>query len=83
MTGHNHYVMSANFHPTEDLVVSASLDLTVRVWDISGLRKKNLAPGGINIGGGSRDNDADMFGSADVYVKVGTRWATGYGPHPP
>ena len=31
-------------HP-EDLVVSASLDQTVRVWDISGLRKKNVAPG--------------------------------------
>ena len=29
----------------EDLVVSASLDQTVRVWDISGLRKKNVAPG--------------------------------------
>lgn len=36
LTGHNHYVMCAQFHPTEDLVVSASLDQTVRVWDISG-----------------------------------------------
>ena len=26
----NHYVMCAQFHPTEDLVVSASLDQTVR-----------------------------------------------------
>ena len=26
-------------------MVSASLDRTVRVWDISGLRKKNVAPG--------------------------------------
>jgi coatomer protein complex subunit alpha (xenin) len=42
MTGHNHYVMCAQFHPTDDLVVSASLDQTVRVWDISGLRKKNV-----------------------------------------
>jgi FOG: WD40 repeat len=33
MTGHNHYVMCAQFHPKEDLVVSASLDQTVRVWD--------------------------------------------------
>lgn len=31
--------MSAQFHPKEDLVVSASMDQTVRVWDISGLRK--------------------------------------------
>ena len=30
LTGHNHYVMCAQFHPTEDLVVSASLDQTVR-----------------------------------------------------
>lgn len=28
--------MCAQFHPSEDLVVSASLDQTVRVWDISG-----------------------------------------------
>lgn len=33
----------------EDLVVSASLDQTVRVWDISGLRKKSVAPGGDDI----------------------------------
>lgn len=36
--------MCAQFHPKEDLVVSASLDQTVRVWDISGFRKKNVAP---------------------------------------
>ena len=29
----------------EDLVVSSSLDQTVRVWDIGGLRKKSAAPG--------------------------------------
>ena len=45
LTGHNHYVMCAQFHPSEDMVVSASLDQTVRVWDISGLRKKSVAPG--------------------------------------
>ncbi|KAJ9583889.1 hypothetical protein L9F63_021766 [Diploptera punctata] len=44
LTGHTHYVMCAQFHPTDDIVVSASLDQTVRVWDISGLRKKNVAP---------------------------------------
>ena len=44
LTGHNHYVMCASFHVKEDLVVSASLDQTVRVWDISGLRKKTVAP---------------------------------------
>ena len=34
LTGHNHYVMCAQFHPTEDLMASASLDQTVRFWDI-------------------------------------------------
>ena len=28
--------MCAQFHPSEDLIVSASLDQTVRVWDIAG-----------------------------------------------
>ena len=36
LTGHNHYVMCAQFHPTEDLVATASLDQSIRVWDISG-----------------------------------------------
>ena len=47
--GHNHYVMCAGFHVKDDLVVSASLDQTVRVWDISGLRKKSVAPGGDEV----------------------------------
>jgi coatomer subunit alpha len=39
--------MSAQFHPKDDLIVSTSMDQTVRVWDISGLRKgsPNTAPG--------------------------------------
>ena len=39
--------MSALFHPKDDLVVSASMDQTVRVWDISRLRKgsPNSGPG--------------------------------------
>ena len=37
--------MCAAFHPTQDLVVSASLDQTVRVWDITGMRKKRAQPG--------------------------------------
>jgi WD40 repeat protein len=36
LAGHSHFVMCAQFHPSEDLIVSASLDQTVRVWDISG-----------------------------------------------
>ena len=41
LSGHNHYVMCAAFHPSEDLLVSASLDQTVRVWDLSNIRAKN------------------------------------------
>ncbi|XP_026472651.1 coatomer subunit alpha [Ctenocephalides felis] len=83
LTGHNHYVMCAMFHPTEDTLVSASLDQTVRVWDISGLRKKNVAPGP----GGLEDHlknpgATDLFGQADAVVKYvleghdrGVNWA--------
>ncbi|CAD7703860.1 unnamed protein product [Ostreobium quekettii] len=87
LTGHNHYVMCASFHMKEDLVVSASLDQTVRVWDISGLRKKSMAPGG-----GGTDPDmlrlpqqmgADLFGGGDAVVKYvleghdrGVNWAS-------
>ena len=60
--GHNHYVMCAQFHPTDDLVASASLDQTVRIWDISGLRKKNSAPGG----GSSVSSGISRFGSTSV-----------------
>ena len=47
--------MSAQFHPKEDLIVSASMDQTVRVWDISGLRKgspNNSGPGGMSSSSG-------------------------------
>ncbi|KAG0232011.1 hypothetical protein BGW42_008522 [Actinomortierella wolfii] len=85
LTGHNHYVMSAQFHPKEDLIVSASLDQTVRVWDISGLRKKNAAPGTVaydeHVHRASQQ--ADLFGSTDAIVKYvleghdrSVNWAT-------
>lgn len=70
--------MCAQFHPTEDLVASASLDQTVRIWDISGLRKKNTAPGGGmgSSGGISRlgatsvsSAQTELFGQPDVVVK--------------
>lgn len=87
LTGHNHYVMCAQFHSSEDMVVSASLDQTVRVWDISGLRKKNVAPGP----GGLEEHlknpgHTDLFGTSDAIVKHvleghdrGVNWA---GFHP-
>ncbi|CAI9735621.1 coatomer subunit alpha-like isoform X1 [Octopus vulgaris] len=70
LTGHSHYVMCAQFHMSEDMVVSASLDQTVRVWDISGLRKKSVAPGP----GGLEDRlrnpaQTDLFGTTDAIVK--------------
>ena len=77
--------MCAQFHPKDDLVVSASLDQTIRVWDISGLRKKNIAP----AGRAEVDNDQDrqpqpdLFGSSDAIVKHvleghdrGVNWAS-------
>lgn len=72
MTGHNHYVMCAQFHPTEDLIASASLDQSVRIWDISGLRKKHSAPTSISLEdqiARANNNQADMFGNTDAIVK--------------
>lgn len=70
LTGHNHYVMCAQFHPTDDIVVSASLDQTIRVWDISGLRKKNVAPGMGGLEEHLRNpTSTDLFGQADAVVK--------------
>jgi len=79
--------MCASFHLKDDLVVSASLDQTVRVWDICALRKK-VAGNGANAS--MRDNDlkipqmnADLFGGGDAVVKYvleghdrGVNWAS-------
>lgn len=72
MTGHNHYTMCAQFHPKDDLIVSASLDQSVRVWDISGLRKKQSAPTSLTFEdqmARANSNQADMFGNTDAVVK--------------
>ncbi|KAL9058700.1 MAG: hypothetical protein Q9162_001568 [Coniocarpon cinnabarinum] len=72
MTGHNHYTMCAQFHPKEDLVVSASLDQSVRVWDISGLRKKHSASSGMPFEdqmSRTSNQQAEMFGNTDAVVK--------------
>ena len=72
MTGHNHYTMCAQFHPKDDLIVSASLDQSVRVWDISGLRKKHSAPTSMTFEDQMsrvNSNQADMFGNTDAVVK--------------
>jgi coatomer protein complex subunit alpha (xenin) len=69
LTGHSHYVMCAQFHPSEDLIVSASLDQTVRVWDISGLRKKNVAPGPGGMDHLKAPGAPELFGQTDAIVK--------------
>lgn len=71
LTGHNHYVMCAQFHPSEDLVASASLDQTIRIWDISGLRKKTVAPGvgGLDDHIRTSSGGTDLFGTTDAVVK--------------
>lgn len=52
--------------------MSASLDQSVRVWDISGLRKKHSAPTSMSFEdqiARSNQNQADMFGNTDAVVK--------------
>ncbi|KAJ0727667.1 putative transcription factor WD40-like family [Helianthus annuus] len=81
LTGHNHYVMCALFHPKEDLVVSAPLDQTVRVWDIGALKKKTASPAD-DILQLSQMN-TDVFGGVNAVVKYvleghdrGVNWAS-------
>lgn len=52
--------------------MSASLDQSVRVWDISGLRKKHSAPTSMTFEdqmARANSNQADMFGNTDAVVK--------------
>ncbi len=50
-------------------MASASLDQTVRIWDISGLRKKTVAPGVQGIEDRLRSQGTDLFGTSDAVVK--------------
>lgn len=83
LTGHTHYVMCARFHPTEDLVVSASLDQTLRLWDTSGLRERSGGVAGAVGRSGSRSSaHGDIFAATDAVCKFvlegherGANWA--------
>lgn len=78
--------MSAMFSPNEDLVVSASLDQTIRVWDISSLREKSVRPSDVMSqvrGQLPAAVNADLFGGTDAVVKYvleghtrGVNWAS-------
>ncbi|KAI8854997.1 coatomer WD associated region-domain-containing protein [Chytridium lagenaria] len=67
----NYQNLELAFHPKEDLVVSASLDQTVRVWDISGLRKKHATPQAAVYDHDAHRNPGqpDIFGGTDAVVK--------------
>ena len=81
LTGHDHYVMSASFHPAEDLRVSAILDQNMKVWDTASLRKKHLdgateprSPGPRTLRGANAvfttlNVQAEIFVTNDVVVK--------------
>ena len=65
--------------------MSASLDQSVRVWDISGLRKKNVAPGPESFHSQLQRTTGtpDLFGQTDAVVKHvleghdrGVNWAS-------
>ena len=63
--------MSAQFHPKEDLIVSASMDQTIRVWDISGLRKGSQHSGsGPALGPPSMSTGPGGFETFDNFSTV-------------
>lgn len=51
-------------------MASASLDQSIRIWDISGLRKKTVAPGVGGLDDRIRNpGTTDLFGTSDAIVK--------------
>ena len=66
LSGHTHYVMTAFFHPTDDLIISCSLDESVRIWDFKEMKRK--------YSGGSHGSSSlppgEMYGATDVTVSI-------------
>jgi coatomer protein complex subunit alpha (xenin) len=60
-------VTRASLHTKEDLVVSSSLDQTIRVWDIGSLTKKIVSPTNEILR--LTQMNKDHFGGGDVVVK--------------
>jgi coatomer protein complex subunit alpha (xenin) len=61
LTGHSHYVMCSQFHSSQDLIVSCSLDQTLRLWDFSALRKKFMQKG-------PASRSTDMYSGNEVEI---------------
>lgn len=69
LSGHRHYVMSAKFHPEKNLLISASLDQTIKLWNFSRMvEKMNTGKGVIN------PLDVELIATVDAHDK-GTNWA--------
>ncbi len=56
--------MCASFHPTEDLLVTASLDQTIRVWDLSNIRAKNAPSASNSHNSGRKGSFSSPVGSS-------------------
>lgn len=63
LTGHTHYVMSAEFHPEDNLILSASLDNKIYVWDYSELKEKHQKYAG------DPTKKLEMYTGVEVEVK--------------
>eukprot|EP01084_Bolivina_argentea_P035655 66103_1 len=72
--------MCAQWHPTEDLILSASLDQTIRVWDISGLRKRSTSiVDDLTAGGSSSAIGSSNSGATHTTGGTGGTGSTGSG----
>ena len=62
--------MCARFHPHKDLIVSGSLDSTLRIWDFSRLKSKfSSAHGTVYM----LSNDVEPFIITEAHMK-GVNW---------
>jgi coatomer protein complex subunit alpha (xenin) len=62
--------MCAKFHPNKDLIVSGSLDSTLRIWDFSKLKSKFSSSHGTVY---MLSNDVEAFIITEAHMK-GVNW---------